>query len=79
MREEDQRSDGIFGYVRLERRVRADHPLRAIRDSGEPALRDLSRDLGLPDAERMWPGRCFVCRQSHTRQMLVRELLKPLI
>jgi len=32
MRGEDQRSEGIFSYVRLEQRVPADHPLRAIRD-----------------------------------------------
>src|SRR5438876_709533 len=32
MRGEDQRSEGIFTYVRLEQRVAADHPLRAIRE-----------------------------------------------
>src|ERR1700738_4780404 len=45
MRGEDQRSEGIFSYVRLEQRVPADHPLRAIRDLVDAALRDLSRDL----------------------------------
>jgi transposase len=46
MRGEDQRSEGIFSYVRLERRVPADHPLRAIRDLVDAALRELSRDFG---------------------------------
>ena len=31
MRGEDQRSEGFFSYVPLERRIPADHPLRAIR------------------------------------------------
>ncbi len=46
MRGEDQRSEGIFSYVRLEQRVPADHPLRAIRDLVDAALRELSRDFG---------------------------------
>jgi transposase len=45
MRGEDQRSEGVFSYVRLEQRVPADHPLRAIRDLVDAALRDLSRDF----------------------------------
>src|SRR6516162_11395388 len=43
MRGADQRSEGIFSYVRLEQRVPADHPLRAIRDLVDAALKDLSR------------------------------------
>jgi len=31
MRGEDQRSEVLFSYVRLESRIPADHPLRAIR------------------------------------------------
>jgi transposase len=45
MRGEDQRSEGIFSYVRLEQRVPADHPLRAIRDVVDAALKDMSRDF----------------------------------
>jgi transposase len=45
MRGEDQRSEGIFSYVRMEQRIAADHPLRAIRDLVDAALRDLSRDF----------------------------------
>ena len=32
MRGEDERSEGFFSYVRLEKRIPADHPLRAIRE-----------------------------------------------
>jgi transposase len=42
MRGEDQRSEGFFSYVRLETRIPADHPLRAIREIVEEALRQLS-------------------------------------
>ena len=45
MRGEDQRSEGFFSYVRLEARIPADHPLRAIRDLVDAALRDLSRSF----------------------------------
>jgi transposase len=42
MRGEDERSEGFFSYVRLEARIPADHPLRAIRELVDTALRDLS-------------------------------------
>jgi len=42
MRGEDQRSEGFFSYVRLETRIAADHPLRAIRALVDEALADLS-------------------------------------
>ena len=45
MRGEDQRSEGIFSYVRLEQRVPVDHPLRPIRDLVDAALKELSRDF----------------------------------
>ena len=45
MRGEDQRSEGLFSYVRLESRIPADHPLRAIRELVDGALRDLSRSF----------------------------------
>ena len=45
----------------------------------ERAVDIIVLDLGLPDATLMQPERRFVCWQSHTRQMLVRALLKSLI
>ena len=45
MRGEDQRSEGFFSYLRLEQRVAADHPLRAIRNLVDAALKELSRDF----------------------------------
>jgi hypothetical protein len=44
-RGEDQRSEGLFSYVGLERRVPADHLLRAIRALTDEALAGLSRDF----------------------------------
>jgi transposase len=45
VRGEDQRSDGFFSYVRLEHRIAADHPLRAIRALVDATLKGLSRDF----------------------------------
>ena len=45
MRGEDQRSEGFFSYVRLETRIPADHPLRAIRELVDAALGELSRSF----------------------------------
>lgn len=43
----DGRSGGsLFSYVDLEARVRADHPLRVIRDLANAALGDLSGEFG---------------------------------
>jgi transposase len=46
MRGSDERSGSLFSYVDLEARVRADHPLRVIRDLANAALGDLSGDFG---------------------------------
>ncbi len=45
MRGEDQRSESFFSYVRLEARIAADHPLRAIHEIVDAALRELSRSF----------------------------------
>src|SRR5512135_2346402 len=42
MRGEDERTDGMFSYVRPEQRVPADHPLRPIRETVDRALEALS-------------------------------------
>ena len=43
MRGSDERTGSLFSYVDLEARVRADHPLRAIREIANAALSDLSK------------------------------------
>src|SRR5215210_3931993 len=45
MRGSDQRTGELFSYVDLEARVRADHPLRAIRAIVNEALSALEREL----------------------------------
>lgn len=45
MRGSDERSGSLFSYVDLEARVRADQPLRSIRDLPNTALSDLSGEL----------------------------------
>ena len=43
MRGRDDRSEGLFSYVRLEERIPADHPLRAIKGLADEALGSLSQ------------------------------------
>ena len=45
MRGDDLISGSLFSYIDLEERVRADHPLRAIREIANAALAVLSRDF----------------------------------
>jgi transposase len=45
MRGEDRRTGALFSYVDLESRVRADHPLRAIREVVNAALAAMSSDF----------------------------------
>src|SRR6202162_1396374 len=45
MRGSDKRPGELFSYVDLERRIRLDHPLRAIRGLTDSALAALSRDF----------------------------------
>ena len=54
MRGEDQRSEGFFSYVPLERRIPADHPLRPIRELVEEALAALSRDFDKLYSHFLW-------------------------
>src|SRR5204863_7099544 len=43
MRGQDDRSEVFFSYMRLDDRIPADHPLRAIRQLVDAALAELSR------------------------------------
>jgi transposase len=43
MRGRDDRSEGLFSYVRLEERIPADHPLRPIRALTDEALGALNK------------------------------------
>src|ERR1051326_7205775 len=45
MRGFDERAGALFSYVDLEKRVHADHPLRAIRSLTNAALSELSGDF----------------------------------
>jgi len=67
MRGQDRRLAGMFSYVRLEERVPADHPLRAIRARVDAALADLS-----PAFARLYSD---VGRPSIPPERLLRALL----
>lgn len=45
MRGTDERTGELFSYVNLERRVRADHPLRVIGTIANDALASLAADF----------------------------------
>lgn len=45
MRGDDKRAEGMFSYVRLEERIAADHPLRAIRGLVDEVLTKMSGQL----------------------------------
>lgn len=68
MRGLDQRSGALFSYVDLEARVRADHPLRSIRQLTDEALAALSGSFSAVYAARMG-------RPSIPPEMLLRALL----
>jgi transposase len=67
MRGTDKRSGELFSYVDLERRVRADHPLRAIRETANAALDGVSADFSALYSP--------VGRPSIPPEMLLRALL----
>ncbi len=51
MRGEQRGSEGLFSYIRLEERIAADHPLRAIRALVNEVLSGLSGRF-----EELYPG-----------------------
>jgi transposase len=67
MRGTDKRSGELFSYVDLEQRVRADHPLRAIREVVGTALAALSSDFA-----GLYSG---MGRPSIAPEMLLRAML----
>jgi len=67
MRGLDKRSGELFSYVDLERRVRADHPLRAIRGLTDAALEALSGEFAA-----LYSG---MGRPSIAPEMLLRAML----
>jgi transposase len=68
MRGSDIRSGSLFSYVDLEQRVRADHPLRRIREIVNAALADLSADF-----DALYPPK--VGRPSIPPERLLRAML----
>lgn len=67
MRGTDKRSGELFSYVDLDRRVRADHPLRAIREVANEALGALSGEFA-----KLYSG---LGRPSIPPEMLLRAML----
>src|SRR5215469_16546398 len=67
MRGDDEICGSLFSYIDLEKRVRADHPLRVIREIANVALAALSGEF----AELYSP----ICRGSIPPERLMRALL----
>jgi transposase len=67
MRGSDKRSGELFSYVDLEKRVRRDHPLRAIREIVNKALAELTGDFAA-----LYAG---MGRPSIAPEMLLRAML----
>jgi transposase len=64
----DERSGSLFGYVDLEAQVRADHPLRVIRDLANAALGDLSGEFSKLYTDF---GRPSIAREKLLRALLL--------
>ena len=67
MRGRDERSAGMFSFIRLEERVPADHPLRAIRALTDEALAALDARFAAMNAG--------MGRPSIPPEMLLRALM----
>ena len=71
MRGEDRGSEDFFSYVRLETRIPADHPLRAIRELVDAALQSLSRAF---DRLYAHDGRPSIAPERLLRALLLQAL-----
>jgi len=69
MRGRDEQTGQLFSYVDLEARVRADHPLRAIRQIANMALAVLQCEFAVLYAPRM--GRPSIAPEKLLRAMLL--------
>ncbi len=67
MRGSDERTGSLFSYVRIEERLRPDHPLRAIRALTDETLAAMERELAA-----LYSG---IGRPSIAPQMLLRAML----
>src|SRR5215475_1475018 len=70
MRGADERTGSLFSYVDLEARVRADHPLRTIREIANAALADLTGEFAA-----LYPAR--LGRPSIAPERLLRATVMP--
>ena len=71
MRGDDQEPDGMFSYVSMEARIPTDHPLRAMRDLMDAALRELSPRFALMYAKT---GRPSIAPEKLLRAQLLQIL-----
>jgi transposase len=71
MRGDDQEPDGMFSYVSMEARIPADHPLRAMRELMDAALRELSPRFALMYAKT---GRPSIAPEKLLRAQLLQIL-----
>lgn len=67
MRGRADQSEALFAYVRLEGRIPADHPLRAIRGLADEALGSLNKRF-----DKLYSS---TCRPSIAPKMLLRAML----
>jgi transposase len=75
MRGGDNRSGELFSYVDLEKRVRPDHPLRAIRGLVNEALVSLEREFSALYAPI---GRPSIAPEKLLRAMLLQAFYDPI-
>jgi transposase len=71
MRGDDQQQEAVFSYIGLEQRVPKDHPLRAIRQMADVALRELDAEFQQLYARR---GRPSIAPEKLIRAQLLQVL-----